>query len=100
MGPFDSPPMGFISSPLIHMVYLVPFVSYLAGSKSVPSVRPSDPDTMTHTAQEAIASSSDKRAQTVRQWKMAMKKWTTFVSERKNSDITRKTTIDEKSVSV
>ena len=36
-----------ITSSLTHMVYLVPFLSYLAGSKSV-SARPSDPDTMTN----------------------------------------------------
>ena len=41
------------------MVYLLPFWSYLAGSKSV-SACPSDPDTMTNTALEAAASSSDK----------------------------------------
>ena len=34
-----------ISSPLTYTVYLIPFWSYLAGSKSV-SVRPSDPYTM------------------------------------------------------
>ena len=53
-----------ISSPLTrHVVCLLPFSSYLAGSKSVsarPSVHPSDPDAMTNTAQEAIASSSGK----------------------------------------
>ena len=44
------------------MVYLLPFSSYLAGYKgeSFPRVRPSDPDTMTNTALEAIASSSGK----------------------------------------
>ena len=39
------------------MVYLLPFLSYFAGSKSVSarlSVRPSYPDTMTNTAIEAI----------------------------------------------
>ena len=36
------------------MVYLVPFLSFLAGSKSI-SVHPSDLDTMTITAVEAIA---------------------------------------------
>ena len=45
------------SSPLTHMVYHSPFLSYLAGSKSV-SPRPSDLDTMTNTAPEATASSS------------------------------------------
>ena len=48
-----------ISSPLTHIVYLVPFLSYLAGSKSV-STRPSDPDTMTNTALKAFASSNSK----------------------------------------
>ena len=38
-----------ISSQLKHMIYLAPFWSYLAGSKSV-STRPSDQDTMTNTA--------------------------------------------------
>ena len=41
-------------------------MSYLAGFKSVcayrPSVRPSDPDTMTNTAQEAVASSNGKKS--------------------------------------
>ena len=41
------------------MVYLIPFLSYLVGSKSL-SARPSDPDTMTKTAVEAIASCSGK----------------------------------------
>ena len=52
-----------IGSPLTHMVYLLPFLSYLACSKSVsacPSARPSDPDTTTNAALEAIASSSGK----------------------------------------
>ena len=44
------------SSLLTHMVHLLPFLSYLAGSKSV-SVRP---HTMSNTALEAIASSSGK----------------------------------------
>ena len=48
-----------ISSPLTHMVYLLPFLSYLAGSKRV-AARPSDPDTMTNTTLESIASSSGK----------------------------------------
>ena len=47
------------SSPLTHKVYLLPFLSYLADSKSI-SARPSDPDMMTSTALEAIASSSGK----------------------------------------
>ena len=46
-----------ISFTLTHMVYLLPYLSYLAGSKGV-SARPSDPDTMTNTVLEAIASSS------------------------------------------
>ena len=41
-----------ISSPLTHMVHLLPFVGYLAGSNSV-SARPFDPDTMTYAALEA-----------------------------------------------
>ena len=60
MGPFDSPPMGPISSTLTHIVYLLPFLSYLRGSKSG-SARPSDPnDTMTNTVPEAPASLSGK----------------------------------------
>ena len=54
-----------ISSALTQMVYLVPLLSYLVGSKSVsvrPSARPSDPDIMTNTALEAIASSRGKIA--------------------------------------
>ena len=53
-----------ISSPLIHMVSLLPFLSYLADSKSVSvrlPVRPSDPDTTTNTNLRAIASSSGKK---------------------------------------
>ena len=57
-----------ISSPLTHMVYLLPFSSYLAGSKSFParpsvrpSDRPSDPATMKNTALEATTLSSDKK---------------------------------------
>ena len=53
-----------ISSPLTHMVYLLLFVGYLAGSKkrfrASEHFRTSDPDTMTNTAQEATASSSCK----------------------------------------
>ena len=41
------------------MVYLLPCLSYLAGSNGV-FVRPSDPDAMTNTALEAISSSSGK----------------------------------------
>ena len=44
-----------INCPLTYMVYLLPFLSYLADSKGV-STHPSDSDTMTNTAQEAIAS--------------------------------------------
>ena len=59
MGPFDSMPMGtwvpamdafgslpicsYISSPLTHMVYRLPFLSYLAGSKSVSAHQPARP---------------------------------------------------------
>ena len=52
-----------ISSPLTQMVYLLPFLSYLAGSKSV-SVRPPDLDTMRNTVLEAIASPSGKTVST------------------------------------
>ena len=48
-----------ISSILTHMVYLLPFISYLAGTKSVsvrPPVRPGYD--MTNTALEAADSSS------------------------------------------
>ena len=45
-----------ISSTLTHMVYLLPFSSYIAGSKSV-SVSPSDLETMTNTASDAASSS-------------------------------------------
>ena len=48
-----------ISSPLTHMVYLLPFYSYLAGSRSV-SASPPVHDTMTNTALEANATSSGK----------------------------------------
>ena len=34
IGPCDGPPMG-VSYPLTHKVYLLQFLSYLAGSKSV-----------------------------------------------------------------
>ena len=46
-----------ISSPLTHVVYLLPVSSYLAGSKNI-SVRPSDPDTIKNTGLETTASSS------------------------------------------
>ena len=52
-------PLLPISFPLTHMVYLLPLFSYLAGFKGV-SVRPSDPDTMTNTGLEVIASVSGK----------------------------------------
>ena len=45
------------SFPLTHMVYLLLFSSYRAGSKSI-SARPFDQDTMTNTTPEAAASSS------------------------------------------
>ena len=45
-----------VSYPMTHMVYLLPLLSHLAGSTSVPSARPTDPDTMTNTVLEAIAS--------------------------------------------
>ena len=49
-----------VSSPLTHMVYLLPFLilSYLAGSKSVSACCPYDVNTMTNTALEATASLS------------------------------------------
>ena len=50
-------PLVPISSPLTHMVYIIQFVSYLAGSKSV-SARPIA--TMTSNALEPIASSGGK----------------------------------------
>ena len=41
VGPFDSPPIWLpISSPLTHMVYLLLFSSYSAGSKSVSVLAP------------------------------------------------------------
>ena len=58
-------PWAPISAPLTYVVYLLPFFSYLAGAKSLsarPSAHPSDPDAMTNTALEAIASSSGKNA--------------------------------------
>ena len=58
LSPFGSPPMVPISSPLTHnRVYLLLLLSYSAGCKSV-SARPFDPNTMTNTAVEAIASSN------------------------------------------
>ena len=57
-------PMQLISSPLTHVVYLFPFLSYLAGSKAFPPARPSvhqsDPETTANTVLEATASSSGK----------------------------------------
>ena len=54
-----------VSSLLTHTVYLVPFLSYLAGSKSLsglpparPAIRPSHLDTTTNIALQAIASTS------------------------------------------
>ena len=44
-----------VSSLSTHMVYLLPFLSNLAGSKGVFfSARPPDPDTMTNSALEAL----------------------------------------------
>ena len=48
-----------ISSRVTHMVYLLPFLSYLAGSKSS-SAHPSGSDTMTNTTLKALTSSSSK----------------------------------------
>ena len=42
------------------MVYLLPFVNYLAGCKNASARPPSDPDTMTNTVLEATASTSGK----------------------------------------
>ena len=39
IGPFGSPPMGSYLPPVTHLVYLLPFLSYLACSKST-SIRP------------------------------------------------------------
>ena len=50
-----------ISSPMTHMVYLLPCLSYKLAPKAFLSARPSDPDMMTNTAPEAIASSSGKK---------------------------------------
>ena len=47
-----------IDHTLTHVVCLLPFLSYLAGSNCVSATRPSG-DTMTITAVEATASSSD-----------------------------------------
>ena len=58
--PFDSPHISSCLLPSTHMVYLLPFSSYLPGYKSV-SVGPSVPDTMTDTALEAIVSSSSNQ---------------------------------------
>ena len=59
IGLFVSPPIGSYSFPLTHKVCLLPFLSFLASSNSF---RPSDSDTMTNTAVEAIALSSGKNA--------------------------------------
>ena len=64
------------------MVYLLPFVSYLAGSKSVQSIRPSDPDTMTNTSHEAIAASSGKI--TILFWNILIK-FSDFLSDAKKT---------------
>ena len=57
--PFYSPPMGSYQLPVDTYGLSLTVGSYLAGSKS-DSVHPSDGDTMTIIALEAIASSSDK----------------------------------------
>ena len=49
-----------ISSPLTHMDYILRFLRYLVGSKSV-SFRLSDPDAMSNTALETITSSGCKK---------------------------------------
>ena len=48
---------GFVFAPHWHMVYRLPFSSYLAGSKGFPS----DPDTPTNTVLEATASSGGNK---------------------------------------
>ena len=58
-GPSRWPAYGFLLALNWYMVYLLPFMSHLAGS-----IRPSDSDTMTNTASEAIASSSGKNVET------------------------------------
>ena len=58
-------PLVSTSSLLIHKVYLLPFFSYLAGSKTFPPVRPPTRpirDTMTITDLVAMASSNGKNA--------------------------------------
>ena len=50
-----------ISYPLTHTVYLLK-LSYLAGSKSV-SIHPCDPEAMTITTLEGVASASSKKKQ-------------------------------------
>ena len=61
-GPSDSPPMGcyYSSSPLTHVVYLLPFFELLGGSKIV-FTKQSDADMMTITDIETIASSSSNK---------------------------------------
>ena len=67
IGLFHSSPMGSFLLPLTHMVYLLPFLSYLAGPQkhfrppTRPSVHPSDPETMTISVLEATASSCGKK---------------------------------------
>ena len=58
-------PWVSIIDPDRHIAYLLPFLSYLAGSRNVSArqpVGPGDPDTMTNTAVEAVASSSDNES--------------------------------------
>ena len=62
MGPFDSPPMGSYSSLLTHMVCLLPFLSYLAGSSV--SALPSDQDTMTNTVLRPAAKTTPTTSST------------------------------------
>ena len=58
IGPFDVPPMGSASCPLIYIAYLLPCLRYSASSKSISARPPVWPETMTITVLEAIASSS------------------------------------------
>ena len=67
MGPFDSTPIVSCQLPVDTYGLSLTILSYLAGSRNVsshqPAVGPSDPDTMTNTALEAIVSSSGNKQQ-------------------------------------
>ena len=63
MGPFDSPPTGSYQLPVdAYGLSLTVFVLFrwLQKRFARPSARPTDPDTMTHTALESTPSSSGK----------------------------------------